>query len=235
MNAGDVMTRPAVTLRQGASLAEAVGLMLGSGISGLPVVDEGGRLVGVLTEGDLLRRIEVGTGERHRSAWWTFLRGPGLNADEYVRSHSRRVADLMTRDPVTATEGTPLDRVVELMERKRIKRLPVVRGEEVVGVVGRADLLRALRAALGAVRDGRADDAAVLERLRVELGAQSWFSARNISIGVKDGVVALEGIVGDERTRAALRVAAQNASGTDEVRDGLVVVDPATGMVLSPV
>ena len=104
MNASDVMTRPATTLRADASLGEAIRLMLGRGISGLPIVDQHGSLVGVLTEGDLLRRVEAGTGDRHRSGWRTFLRGPALNAEEYVRTHSRRVEDLMTRDPVTVTE-----------------------------------------------------------------------------------------------------------------------------------
>ena len=130
MNASDVMTQPVATLRADASLGEAIGLMLGSGISGLLIVDQYGHLVGMLTEGDLLRRVEAGTDDRHRSGWSNLLRGSGKNADEYVHTHSRRVEDLMTREPVTVTEGTPLSDVVEIMEQKRIKRVPVVRDDE---------------------------------------------------------------------------------------------------------
>ena len=128
MNASDVMTRSVATLPASASLGVAIGLMLDRGISGLPVVDAQGYLVGMLTEGDLLRRVEVGTSEHHRSGWWRFLYGAGLSADEYVRTHSRQVGDVMTRDPATVTEGTPLEDVVALMEQRRIKRAPVLRG-----------------------------------------------------------------------------------------------------------
>ncbi len=231
MNARDVMTRPATTLRADASLGEAIELMLGRGISGVPIVDRYGRLVGVLTEGDLLRRVEVGTDDRHRSGWWTFLRGRGVNAGEYVRTHSRRVEDLMTRKAITVTEGTPLEEVVELMERKRIKRLPVVQGDEVVGMVSRADLLRAIGAELSSVARSGDDDAKTLGRLHAELDQQPWFTARDVSISVKDGIVTLEGIVTDERMRAALRVAAENVSGAIKVEDEIVVLEPNTGLV----
>jgi len=230
MNASDVMTRDTATLNTDASLGEAIGVMLGRGISGLPIVDQHGNLVGVLTEGDLLRRVEVGTSERRVFAWWDILRSTGLSAEEYVRTHSRTVGDLMTRDPATITEGTPLEEVVELMERKRIKRLPVVRDGKVVGIVSRADLLRAVGVKLGAMAEAGGDPA-IHGRLLAELERQTWFSARNVSVGVKDGVVTLEGTISDEPTRDALRVAAQNAAGTGRVRDKLVLRETGAGMV----
>src|SRR3954452_24127526 len=121
MDVSHVMSRSVRTVRQDAALAEAIALMVDHRISGTPVVDSEGQLIGMLTEGDLLRRAEVGTGERHRSGLWNFLRGPGLNAEEYVHAHSSRVEDLMTRDPVAVVESTPLEDVVALMESKRIK------------------------------------------------------------------------------------------------------------------
>ncbi len=231
MNASDVMTRPAVTLQANATLGEAVGLMLGRGISGLPVVDAQGYLVGMLTEGDLLRRVEVGTSDQHRSGWWKFLYGAGLSADEYVRTHSRQVGDVMTHDPATVTEGTPLEVVVELMEQRRIKRLPVLRGNTVVGIVSRSDLLRAVGAGLGAAAANGGGDAETLGRLRAELDRQPWLNGRNIAITVEHGVVTVDGTVPDERTHAALLVAAQNASGAGKVRDEVDVVPLDTGLI----
>ncbi len=230
MNAGDVMTRPAATLRDDASLADAIGLMLDRDVSGLPVLDRYGRLVGMLTEGDLLRRVEVGTGANHRSGWWDILRAPAADAGEYVRTHSRAVRDLMTRNPVSVTEGTPLEDVVELMEKKRIKRLPVIRDEEVVGVVSRSDLLRAVGASLKSLAAEAGGDDAMLARLHTELDQQPWYSARDVSLSVKGGVVTLGGIVRDERMRAALRVAAQNVSGASGIEDGIVVLNPSSGL-----
>ncbi len=231
MNASDVMMRPAVTLQMDASLSDAINLMLRHGVSGLPVVDGAGHLVGMLTEGDLLRRVEVGTSEQHRSGWWNLLRGTGLSADEYVRTHSRQAGDLMTQDPATVTEDMPLEDVVDLMEKRRIKRLPVVRGNEVIGIVSRSDLLRAVGAGLGAAAKNGGDDAETLGRLRAELDRQPWFSGRNIAITMKDGVVTLDGTVSDERTHAALLVAAQNASGAGKVNDEIDVVPLETGLI----
>ena len=231
MDARDVMTQPATTLRDDAPLEQAIALMLERGISGLPVVDQYGRLLGMLTEGDLLRRVEVGTSEHHRSGWWDFIRGPGRNAAEYVRTHSRRVSDLMTRNPASVSEGTPLSDVVELMESRRIKRVPVMRDDMVVGIVSRSDLLRAVGAGLAGLSQDGGKDEAVLGRLRVELDAQPWFTARNVSIAVKDGVVTLGGIVAGETMRTALRVAAQNTSGSTTVHDELVVVEPSNVLV----
>ena len=231
MNASDVMTRPAVTLPVDASLGEAIGLMLSHGISGLPVVDGAGRLLGMLTEGDLLRRIEVGTSDQRRSGWRNFLHGPGLSADEYVHTHSRQAGDLMTQDPLTVTEDMPLEAVVDLMEKRRVKRLPVTRGDKVIGVVSRSDLLRAVGAGLGAATKRGDDDAEILRRLRAELDRQRWFSGRNVSITVKDGVVTLGGTVSDERTHAALLVAAQNASAAGKVQDEVDVVPLDTGLM----
>ena len=230
MNAGDVMTRPAATLRDDASLGDAIGLMLERDVSGMPAVDEFGRLVGMLTEGDLLHRVEVGTGAHHRSGWWDFLRNPAADAGEYVRTHSRAVADVMSRNPVSVTEGIPLQDVVDLMEKKRIKRLPVLRDDEIVGIVSRSDLLRAVGSLLRSLNAEAGSDTAMLGRLRAELKQQPWFAARDVSLSVKGSVITLVGTVRDERMHAAILVAAQNISGSAGIEDSIVVMNPGDAL-----
>src|SRR5262249_55408199 len=134
MKAVDVMTREIVSVAPDASVLEAVRLMLQHKISGLPVVDVAGRLQGIVTEGDFLRRVATGTG-RKRSHFVEFLLGPGRLAEEYTRASGRRVSEVMTPEVLTVTEDAPLERVVHLMERHRVKRIPVVRGDELVGIV----------------------------------------------------------------------------------------------------
>ena len=143
MNASDVMTHNVVSAEQNAPIGDAIRLMLDHRISGLPVVDGSGKVAGMLTEGDLLRRAETRT-ERQRPRWLEFLLGPSRLADEYVQTHGRKVGEIMTEDVVSVTEDTPLAEIVQLMERHRIKRLPVLRGDVLVGIVSRADLVRAV-------------------------------------------------------------------------------------------
>ena len=139
MRASDVMTRHVITAGPDTSIVEAARLMLENRISGLPVLDGRGRLIGIVTEGDFLRRVETGTA-RHRSRWLEFLIGPGRLADEFVRSHGRKVEEVMTPDPRTVAEDTPLEDAVQLMERNNIKRVPVVRNDQLVGILSRANL-----------------------------------------------------------------------------------------------
>ena len=143
MNASDVMTRKVVSVRLDAPVGDAIRLMLDHRISGPPVVDGDSKVIGILTEGDLLRRAETGT-ERHRPRWLELLLGPGRLAGEYVRTHGRKVGEIMTEDVVSVAEDTPLVEIVRLMEGHRVKRLPVLRGDALVGIVTRADLVRTL-------------------------------------------------------------------------------------------
>ena len=157
MKVRDVMTSPVISIEPESPVLEAVHIMLQRHISGLPVVDKEGHLVGIMTEGDLLRRVETGTQHR-RPRWLEYLVGPGRLADEYTRSHGRKVNEIMTADPLTVTEDTPLDEVVRRMEKRRIKRLPVVRGDEVVGIVSRANLVHALAGLAREVKPAAASD-----------------------------------------------------------------------------
>src|SRR5579872_851624 len=156
MIASDVMTRNVISVPPDATIAEAVELMLERGISGLLVVDNSGTLVGIVTEGDLLRRDEIGT-RRHRSWWLRLIASPGRQAADFTRTHGRKVADVMTHDLISVDADSSLEEIVALMEEHRIKRVPVLQGDRMVGVVSRADLLRALSVATRG-RSGSAPD-----------------------------------------------------------------------------
>jgi CBS domain-containing protein len=229
MKAADVMTPSVISVRPNASIAEMVKLMLDNRISGLPVIDDQGKLVGIVTEGDCLRRTETGT-ERKRPRWLEFLTGPGRLADEYIHTHSRKVEDVMTQTPIAVAEDTPLEEVVHLMESRRIKRLPVMRDAKVVGIVSRANLLRALASVAGNIPPAGLDDSAIRNQVMTELGKQPW--SPQVNVTVRDGIVDLWGVVFASHQREAAIVAAENVSGVKGVRSHIAWVDPHAGMVI---
>jgi CBS domain-containing protein len=233
MNASDVMTREVVTVTRDTPVAQAIRLMLDRGVSGLPVLDAEGKIAGILTEGDLLRRGETGT-ERHRPRWLEILLGPGRMAGEYVRTHGRKVEDVMTRDVISVTEETPLEECVELMERRRIKRVPVVAGDALAGIVSRADLLRALANALDEHAAASRSDDEIREHILAELAKVAWVPRDGIAITVTNGVVRLDGVILNETEREALRVVAENTAGVIGVEDRLVWIEPVSGMLVDP-
>jgi len=231
MKAADVMTPDPVSISPDASITEAIGVMLERKFSGLPVVDARGSLVGIVTEGDLLRRTETGT-QRKRPRWIEFVLGPGRLATEYVQTTGRKVEDVMTPEVQTVTEEAPLDKIVHLMERHQINRLLVVRENKVVGIVTRANLLHALASVAAEAKPGLATDTAIRERLYAELKAQPWAPVGLINVVVRNGVVHLSGTLFDERHRGAIRVAAERIPGVKAIDDHLVWVDPISGMVM---
>lgn len=233
MLVADVMTRRVVSVRPDTKIGEAIRLMLQHRISGLPVVDAGGTLVGIVTEGDFLRRTELGT-ERRRPRWLEFLLGPGRLAEDYAHSHGRKVEEVMTREVVTAAESASLDQAVEVMERHRIKRLPVTRGARVVGIVSRANLLHALARLAARPAPGGADDATIRERVYAEIEKQPWAPPTSLNVIVADGVVDLWGVIMDDRQREAMVVAAESVPGVTKVRSHLALLEPYTGTVLEP-
>jgi CBS domain-containing protein len=216
MKAADVMTLGAATVRQDALVSDAARLMLQYGISGLPVVDADANIVGVITEGDFLHH--EGTGAwRQDHPWFEFLLSPGPLANAYVHSHSRRIDEVMTKEVVTVTEETPVEEIVRLMGRYRIKRVPVVRGKKVIGIVSRANLLRELARPRDEAASAKANDLAIREQILTELINQQWGYHAPIDITVRDGIVQLWGPVSDERVARALRVAAENIPGVKGV------------------
>jgi CBS domain-containing protein len=230
MKASDVMTREVLTVGRETSVANAIRMMLENNISGLPVLDNG-KVVGILTEGDLLRRGETGT-ERHRPRWLEILMGPGRMAGEYVRTHGRKVEEIMTTNVISAAGDTPLDEVVGLMERRRIKRVPVVEADVLVGVVSRLDLLRALLRAIEVQHSEHRSDDDIREQILAELAKAAWVPKDGLSISVKDGVVDLNGVILEEKERGALRVVAENIPGVRAVEDHLVWIEPISGTVI---
>jgi CBS domain-containing protein len=227
MQVRDVMTRNVVTVTPEESILVAARLMLQHRVSGLPVVDAKGALVGIVTEGDFLRRGELGT-TRRRPKWLEFIIGPGRLADEYVHSSGRKVAEVMTPDPYTIDEDASLETVVEAMERRRIKRLPVVRDGRLVGIVSRANLMHALASLAGTAPQPAVGDAAIRERALAALAAHNF--AFGVNVVVKNGVAELWGTITDERERQACIVAVENVPGVQTVHDHLVWVEPMSGM-----
>jgi CBS domain-containing protein len=222
MKVADVMTRGVISITPESSVTKAARMMLLYDISGLPVIDRSDKLVGIVTEGDFLRRAEIGT-ERHPKRWVEFLVDIGPLAEEYAHSHGRKVEEVMTRDVVTVTEDASLEEVARLMERHRIKRVPVLRDAKVIGVVSRANFLHALIVFSPKPASAPASDGAIREQILAELEKQAWTPHAALNVGVKDGIVDLDGVILDKRQRAALCIAAENVPGVKEIRDRLVL------------
>ena len=232
MEARQIMTSPILTISPGANVRQAIELMLEKRVSGLPVVDEIGQLVGLISEGDLLHRSEIGT-EKHRSKWLDFLVGPGRSASDYVQSHSRRVADVMTTDVATVEETTSLEDVVKLMEKRRIKRVPVVRDGGVSGMITRSDLLRAFLK-VSSDREHATGDDDIRQKIYETIEKEGWAPAGSIHVKVVDAHVTLSGTIFDERERDAIRVCAENQPGVTSVTDDMIWVEPTSGSYLGP-
>jgi CBS domain-containing protein len=240
MNVADVMTRPVISVTPETTIAETAQLLLQHRISGLPVVGPDGAVVGMVTEGDLLRRIETGTQRRH-ARWLEFLIAPGRLAQEYTDANARKVGEVMTEDVVSVAPGDALPEVVRLMERHHIKRLPVIEAGRLVGIVSRANLVQALLHNLAEPPgkppgmpggDETTDDAEIRERILAEIAKQPWGPRASVDVRVKTGIVELYGTITDERERSALRVLAGNLPGVKAVRDNLVWVEPVSGLVI---
>ncbi len=231
MNAAALMTAPAVTIPVDARIDDAVRLMIDNRLSGLPVVDADERIVGVLTEGDLLRRAELGT-ERKRPRWLEFLLGGGAGASDYVHAHGRRVSEVMTESPVFINERTPIPDIVDLMEKRRVKRLPVVRDGRVVGVVSRADVIRAL--ASRKLVTAPTSDRDIHDQIVAGFRAQKWGPVSLVGVDVDHGEVTLTGAILDERERDAIRVLVENTPGVTKLHDNLAWVGPEGLYVEAP-
>ena len=231
MNAADLMTSFVVTVRPDATIEYAAQLMLQYRISGLPVTDSDGAILGIVTESDLLRRAEAGT-EKYHTRWVSFLIGPGRLAQEYVHSHGRKVGDVMTERVFNVTPETSLADLVALMETKHVKRVPIVDQGRLVGIVSRADVMAALVGLLSEKPAGAVTDADIRSQILAEIDRQPWGPRDSVDVIVTNGVVVLKGAIPDERERAALCVAAENVPGVKAVHDRLVWIDSVSGIVI---
>ncbi len=231
MRADQIMTRKVITVTPDTTITDAANTMLQNHVSGLPVVDASGNVIGILSEGDFLRRAEIGT-KRKRSQFLRFILGPGQAASDFVHEHGRKVSEIMTTEPMTITEDTPLDAIVTLMEKNKIKRLPVTRGDHLVGIVSRANLLQAVASLARDMPDPTADDDQIRDHV-IDILVNSEWCPFGLNVAVRDGIVHLSGVITEERARQAAVVAAENVGGVKKVRDHLCWIDTLSGVYLN--
>src|ERR1700674_5009031 len=231
MRAHQIMTRPVITVAPETTIVEAANVMLQKHVSGLPVVDAAGKLIGIISEGDFIRRSEIGT-QRRRGRFLKFILGSGKEATDFVHEHGRKIAEIMTPDPLTIGEDTDLEKIVELMEKNGVKRLPVMRGDKLVGIVSRSNLLQAVASLAREIPDPTADDDHIRNRIIDTLQKNVWCPF-GLSVTVRDGIVHLSGVITEERSRQAAIVGAENVAGVKTVHDHLCLVDTMSGMYLN--
>jgi CBS-domain-containing membrane protein len=220
MKARDVMVFPVITVKPSSSVMEVATTLLERRISAVPVVDDQGKLVGIISEGDLMHRSEAGT-ERQRSWWLLGWTGDETLAAEYVKAHARKVADVMTPNVITATPETPLHEIAALLERNSIKRVPIVKDGQLVGIVSRANLIQAV-ASTRKELEIPLSDTTIRDKLLAHLTSQEWAHTSLLNVTVSGGVVNLWGITNSDAERMAIRVAAESAPGVCDVNDNLV-------------
>jgi len=219
MRAMDIMTSEVITVEENATVQAAAELMAEHGISALPVVDKDTRVIGIVSEGDLLHRAETAT-EQRRSWWLEIMTSTNQLAGEYIKSHSAKVTDVMTRDVISVTDATPVADIAVLLETHRIKRVPVLRDGRLAGIVSRANLVRALAMTINErASSTEADDENIRNKLLAELKAQKWAEVSPANVTVKDGVVHLWSSYLSEQEKRALVVAAENIPGVRRVED----------------
>lgn len=230
MQAADIMTRNVITVAPDDSVRDAALMMLKNRISAVPVLDNQGRPVGVVSEGDLLRRAEIGTDERR--PWWRELfAGNERLARDYIRAHGRKVSDIMTATVISAGPETELTEIASLMERNSIKRVPIVKDGRLVGLVSRADLLRAFAECSNIVSATQTiEDEQIRTRLDAELRTLRWLSPGKFNVAVDHGVVELWAAVDSEAERKALVVAAETVPGVTGINSHVFVGPIPSGM-----
>jgi CBS domain-containing protein len=221
MRAIDVMVRDVVTVRPDTDVADAVKLLAEHDVSALPVVDGEGNLLGILSEADLIHRAEIGT-EKHRPWWLEAVTGASTLAEEFAKSHGKKVGEIMTSGAISVSEDTPLSEIAALFEQKRIKRVPVIKDGKLIGIVSRSNLIQALATVVGRMDQHDETDRQIRLDLLSRLQEQSWTDFGNRHITVSGGVVHLWGLVGSEAERKALLALAEDVPGVARVSDEMI-------------
>ena len=228
MKAVDVMVTSVISVGPDARLQDVAHTLLTNGISAVPVIGIDCKLLGIVSEGDLMRRAEAGTGRR-RPWWLDMLTGREALAAEYVKEHSRKVTDVMTRNVVTAAPETPLRDIATLLEKNGIKRVPIVKDGKVVGIVSRANLLQALASLRKQIEAGAPNDSEIRKGVIARLKTEPWAFPSLINVIVQDGTVELWGIVDSQIEKKAVRVAAEVTPGVRAVNDNLIIRPAGSG------
>jgi CBS-domain-containing membrane protein len=221
MKAMDVMVRDVVTVKPDDSVSEVVKLLAEHDVSALPVLADGGKVVGMISEADLMRRPEIGT-EKHRPWWMEAITPAATLAEDFAKSHGQHVDEIMSRHVISASEDTSLGDIATLLERHRIKRIPILRDGKLVGVVSQSNLIQALASSQAQAHAGAETDRDIRVQILSRLGEQDWtdFGSRNVI--VTDGVVHLWGLVGSEEERKALTALAEDVPGVVRVSDEMI-------------
>ena len=225
MRAKQVMSRLVHTIPADASVYDAAQVLLNAGISAAPVVDADGRMIGIVSEADLMYRTEIGT-VPGKSWLQRLLSDDAVLARDYIRSHSHRVADVMTKNVVTAEETTSLGDVAALMQRHRVKRVPILRDGKIVGVVSRANLLQGLLAREPLPSEDVAADETLRASVTAELARHGWASNLPTNVVAQNGTVHLWGYVDNSAVRDAYRIAAENVRGVKRVENHMDILPP---------
>ncbi len=230
MNVADLMTRQVVAIDPETPLAQAIGLMTRYKVSGLPVVGRNDRVVGILTEGDLLRRVEIGTVQKP-AGWLASFFLPERAAENYVLGHGRRVQEVMTPEVVTIADDASLTEAARLMQRHHVKRLPVVRDGRLCGILSRADLVRRVGEVLSA-ESATADDSTIAKAIADAMEREPWAHGTSVTIAVKEGVVQMDGCLFDLHKREALGVLAEGVPGVKRVENRIICLEPYMGTII---
>jgi CBS domain-containing protein len=228
MKASDIMVSNVITVTPEQSVQDVAEILIERRISGVPVLDAAGELVGIVSEGDLMRRGDAGT--EHRRSWWLkLLMGREGLAGEYIKEHATKVKDVMTRSVITAAPETSISDLAELLERNRIKRVPIVKDRKIVGIVSRANLLQALAGMRHQISvEKPTTDTALRDSVLRRLKAEPWTRSSLINITVHDGTVDLWGVVDSPTEKKALCLAAEVTPGVRAVNDHVIVQPVAT-------
>jgi CBS domain-containing protein len=225
MRANQIMTRNVVVIAADYSVYDAAEIMLNSNISAAPVVDADGKMIGIVSEADVMHRPELGTVPA--KSWLERLLADDTTvAKDFIRSHSHRVTDVMTKKVISAGEGTTVQELAALMQRHHIKRIPILREGKLVGIVSRANLLQGLLTREPESLHGKADDAALRTAVTATLAKRGWASAPTSNVMCQDGIVHLWGCVDNDTIKKAYEVAAENVHGVRRVQNHMMVIPP---------
>tara|TARA_R110002074_G_scaffold60375_7_gene146413 strand:- start:2638 stop:3348 length:711 start_codon:yes stop_codon:yes gene_type:complete len=216
MQAQDIMTKNVISAAADTTVEQITGLMMKNHISAVPILDSAGAIIGLISEGDLMRRVE-GSGSTNKSWWLSLFAGSDNTAQDFIAMRGRRAKDIMTRKVEVVAPDTPVWEIARLLEEKRIKRVPVVDNGKIVGIVSRGNLMQALATAPTVTLDRSTSDRKKREIVLAALAQVPGLNPVHLNVVVEGGRVDVWGIAGSNAEEDAARVALDNIDGLGEV------------------
>jgi CBS domain-containing protein len=223
MQASDVMTKDVVTVGPETTVGDIAALLVTHRIGAVPVVSGDGKLIGIVSQTDLVHRSETGT-EKRREWWLEAFADPDARAREYVKSHGQKARDVMTRIVVSVSESASLAEVADVLDANRIRQVPVISQGRLAGIISRANLVRALAEVSITAPATRPDGGALQKAIWDQIKAQPWLKTAFVNLSVKDGVVDLWGAVESHDQRRALKVLVEGVPGVAKVEDNVTLL-----------